>query len=104
MASLLTIKTRVPLETIEKIEARLLNDDNDDPSYIVWRDKTVRSEEIKSIVEYDKGKTLVIMYDFEEYLVNEPHTAVLKRWKMIKKDEPEPKGDWVDEDDEEEKD
>lgn len=95
--SLLKVKARVALVSEEYLDAELLEDldslsEEAKQPYVAWRKITVRSEEIKEVVQFDKDKSLIITYLGERYLVKEPHASVHKKWQDANEyeDRPEP--------------
>lgn len=84
--SVLIIKARVVLSPQEVIEAKMLRDvPPEAPDYMVWRKVAVPSMEVAKVIEYDKTKSLVEMYDGVRYLVKETFIKVVNRWDEAKK-------------------
>lgn len=79
--SVISFKARVSLISEEEVDAMLLGEPSDQKPYVCWRKTTMRSSEIKQIVQFDKEKCFVYTYEFDRILVKEPHASLHKRWK-----------------------
>ncbi len=45
-----------------------------------WRSVAISVEEIYKIISFARDKSLILLYDEEKILVNEPFTDLYKRW------------------------
>ncbi len=84
--SILKLKAKVMLTSEEQMEA----DETYDLGNIakskewVWRNIGVKVEEVYRIIEYNKTKTIVQMYDEEKILVSETFDEVFEKWEKLK--------------------
>lgn len=91
MSSLLSVKARLLMRSVEAIEAQIAKEDYEEKetdTFIVWRKISLRSEEIYTIAQYDGERCIIIMYDSSEYFVKESYTNLHKRWQIAKSAEP----------------
>lgn len=83
---LLKLKAKVLLVSEEQMEV----EDKYDLGNIakskewVWRSIAVPVDEVYRIVEFNKSKTIVHMYDEEKILVAEPFDEVFNKWAELK--------------------
>jgi hypothetical protein len=86
---LIVVNAKVKLmseEDMEDLEGHEKRGTEPQSSKWVWRSMTIHTDDIKRLIQYNKKKTVILGYDGESILVDEPFSDVYLKWDQNKEE------------------
>jgi hypothetical protein len=86
------VKAKVCHLSEEQMEAQEMYDLGDiaKSKHWVWRNIGIEVPIIYRIEEFDSKKSIIITYDEEKFLIQEPFDSLFDRWHELKRSQPDP--------------